>query len=521
MKALAMKALHELGVLEAAAAIRTGDITSERLCEALLSRAEALAGLNAFAALDASQVLAAARDADRARGAGQLLPPLHGVPIALKDNINTTALPTSAGTPALRHHRPAHNAPVAQALFDAGAILFGKVGMHELAFGITSNNAAFGAIRNPYDAGKIPGGSSGGSGAAVGARLVPASIGSDTGGSVRVPSAFCGAFGFRPTVHRWPQAGIVPISATRDTAGPLARSVADLVALDGAVTGQPMDVPVRLLPGVRIGIPRTHFWDDLEDETRRLCETALAMLKDAGAILIEADVPDVRALDESSGFSIALYEVARDLDRYLKGEGLSLRFADVVAATASPDVRGILGSLLDPKTAIPDQVYRFGPRPAARPVARGVSRIFCRPWCRCHCLSDHAAACARDRRGRHRAAERPEGADLPDHRAQHRPRQQCRHPRHQRAGRTDPRRPAGRACVRRAGVSRPRSAGDCHGGGGRAAAASGAADDAIGALGSRFRTCAFRRHRRSGRSAWRWSSGRRRRARGCRPRIAR
>ncbi len=353
-----MKSLHELGVLEAAAAIRTGDITSEQLCEALLSRAAALTGLNAFCAQDASQVLEAARGADRVRSSGHLMPPLHGVPIALKDNINTTALPTSAGTPALRAHRPAHNAPVAQALFDAGAILFGKVGMHELAFGITSNNTAFGAIHNPYDAGKIPGGSSGGSGAAVGARLVPASIGSDTGGSVRVPSAFCGTWGLRPTVHRWPQAGIVPISATRDTAGPLARCVADLVALDGAVTGQPLDVQVRLLPGVRIGVPRAHFWDDVEDETRQLCEAALARLKDAGATLVEADVPDVQALDESCGFSIALYEVARDLDRYLRGEGLSLRFADVVAETASPDVKGILGSLLESKTEIPEQVYR-------------------------------------------------------------------------------------------------------------------------------------------------------------------
>ncbi|WP_315832915.1 indoleacetamide hydrolase [Bradyrhizobium prioriisuperbiae] len=353
-----MKALHELGVVEAAAAIRAGEITAEQLCAALLSRTEAHAGLNAFCALDANQVLEAAREADCARGSGKRLPPLHGVPIALKDNINTKALPTAAGTPALRRHRPAQNAPVAQALFDAGALLFGKVGMHELAFGITSNNTATGAIHNPYDPSRIPGGSSGGSGAAVGARLAPASIGSDTGGSVRVPSSFCGVWGFRPTVHRWPQAGIVPISATRDTAGPLARNVADLVALDGAVTGQPMDVPVRPLTTVRIGIPRGHFWDDIDDETGRLCDTALAMLREAGAILIEADVPDVKALDESCGFSVALYEIARDLDRYLQGEGLALRFADVVAETASPDVKGILGGVLDPATAISEQVYR-------------------------------------------------------------------------------------------------------------------------------------------------------------------
>ena len=163
---------------------------------------------------------------------------LHGVPIALKDNINTAAFPTTAGTPALRRHRPKANAPVAQALIDAGAIVFGKTGLHELAFGITSNNPGFGAIHNPFDPKHVPGGSSGGSGAVVGARVVPASIGTDTGGSVRVPAAFCGVQGFRPTVRRWPQAGIVPISSTRDTAGPLARNAADLAAIDAAVTSE-------------------------------------------------------------------------------------------------------------------------------------------------------------------------------------------------------------------------------------------------------------------------------------------
>ena len=232
-----MTELCDLGVVAATEAIRRGDISAEALAAALLKRAESLAALNAFTALEPARALEAARAADRARSAGAPLGPLHGVPIALKDNIDTADLPTSAGTPLLRDHRPRRNAAVAQALFGAGAILFGKAGMHELAFGITSNNAAFGAIRNPYDHSRIPGGSSGGSGAAVGARILPASIGSDTGGSVRIPAAFCGVFGFRPTLQRWSQAGIVPIAATRDTAGPLARCVADLALLDAVVTG--------------------------------------------------------------------------------------------------------------------------------------------------------------------------------------------------------------------------------------------------------------------------------------------
>jgi Asp-tRNA(Asn)/Glu-tRNA(Gln) amidotransferase A subunit family amidase len=353
-----MKDLHELGVVEAATAIRSGEVTAEALAVALLKRAKSMNALNAFINLDEATVLEAARAADLHRGSGKALAPLHGVPIALKDNINTAAFPTTAGTPGLRKHRPKANAPVAQALVDAGGIVFGKTGMHELAFGITSNNAGFGAVHNPFDPKHVPGGSSGGSGAAVGARIVPASIGSDTGGSVRVPAAFCGVFGFRPTVLRWPQAGIVPISATRDTAGPLARKAIDLVTIDAVVTGAAGTVAATPLKGVRIGVPRSYFWEDLEAETARICEASLDTLRHAGAVLVEADLPNIGTINEAISFTVALYETKRDLDRYLEGEGLSQRFADIVADTASPDVKGVLNSLLDPATAVPEQAYR-------------------------------------------------------------------------------------------------------------------------------------------------------------------
>jgi indoleacetamide hydrolase len=353
-----MKDLHQLGVVESAAAIRSGEITAEDLATALLQRAKALNALNAFVNLDEAVVLEAARAADLHRASGKAMGPLHGVPIALKDNINTAAFPTTAGTPGLKRHRPKANAPVAQALIDAGAIVFGKVGLHELAFGVTSNNAAFGAIHNPFDPRHVPGGSSGGSGAAVGARMVPASIGTDTGGSVRVPASFCGVLGFRPTVRRWPQAGIVPISATRDTAGPLARQAADLAVIDAVVTGADGALAATPLRGMRIGVPRSYFWEDLEPETARICEAALDTLKHAGAVLIEADLPGIGAINEAVSFIVALYEARRDIDRYLEGEGLSQRFADLVAEAASPDVKGTLASLLDSATAIPEQAYR-------------------------------------------------------------------------------------------------------------------------------------------------------------------
>ena len=191
--------------------------------------------LNAFIHLDPEQVRAAARAADaKGSAAGG---PLHGVPLALKDNLDTADMPTTGGTPGLKGHRPKRNADVVQKLFDAGAIAFGKANLHELAYGITNNNAGFGAARNPYDPTRIPGGSSGGVGTAVGARIVPGGIGSDTGGSVRVPAALCGIVGFRPTTGRWSQAGVVPISHTRDTPGPMTRSVADCALLDSVVTG--------------------------------------------------------------------------------------------------------------------------------------------------------------------------------------------------------------------------------------------------------------------------------------------
>ncbi|HVV94921.1 MAG TPA: indoleacetamide hydrolase [Hyphomicrobiales bacterium] len=353
-----MTALHELGAGEAAAAIRQGDITAAALAEALLARSLALEGLNAFVTLDPDAVRAAAAAADRARRSDAALGPLHGVPIALKDNIGTRDLPTTAGTPALRRHRPARNAPVADALFDAGAILFGKAGMHELAFGITCNNAAFGAVRNPYDPSRVPGGSSGGSGAAVGARLVPAALGTDTGASIRLPANWCGAAGLRPSVGRWPGAGIVPISATRDTAGPIARSVADLALIDAVVTGETA-LPATPDPRrLRLGVPRHPFWDDLDPECARVANEAMARLEAAGVTLVEVELAAIAAAEPGFGFAIALHEFQRDMTAYLATHADGIAFADVIAEVASPDVKGLLAGYAGGAAAVPAARYR-------------------------------------------------------------------------------------------------------------------------------------------------------------------
>jgi mandelamide amidase len=346
-----------LTISEAARAMQNGEMSAVSYAEALLAQAAKGAKLNAFIHFDAEHVRAAARAADARRAASASLGPLHGVPLALKDNLDTAELPTTGGTPGLRGHVPTRNAAVVQKLIDAGAITFGKANLHELAYGITNNNAGFGAARNPYDPSRIPGGSSGGVGAAVGARIVPGGIGTDTGGSVRVPAALCGIVGFRPTTGRWSQAGVVPISHTRDTPGPMTRSVADCVLLDHVVTGSATATPLPDLKGLRLGVPRAHFWSPLDAETGRLMEEVLVRLKDAGAVLVEADIADVGRLDGAAGFPIALYETVTDLDAYLAGHGLAMHYAELVAQCASPDVKGLLQSLVG-EGAIAEATYR-------------------------------------------------------------------------------------------------------------------------------------------------------------------
>lgn len=340
----------------ALAAMGEGKLSSAELTATLVERCQRHAQLNAFIHFAPEAAKAAAEASDKRRKVGKA-GALEGVPLVLKDNIDTASMPTTGGTPALKNHRPKKDSPVAARLIAAGAVIIGKTNLHELAYGITNNNAAFGPARNPYDPTRIPGASSGGTGVAVAARMAPAGLGSDTGGSVRIPAALCGIFGLRPTLLRWPQEGIVPISHTRDTPGPLARSMNDLVLLDGVITGGALTEAPADLKGLRLGVPRGHFWESLHADTARIAEETLALLKKAGVVLVEADIPDVAALDNAAGFPIALYETVVDLDKYLAGHETGLDFRKVVAEVASPDVKGILSSLLG-EMAVPEPAYR-------------------------------------------------------------------------------------------------------------------------------------------------------------------
>ena len=351
-----MPKLHDLGVAEAANAIRAGEIKAEALADALLARTAGHANLNPYITFDADRVRAAAREADRQRASGASVGKLHGVPLALKDNLDTAEYPTTGGTPGLAGHRPKRNAVIVEALFGAGAIALGKCNLHELAYGITNNNAAFGPARNPYAPDRIPGASSGGTGVAVAARLAPGGIGTDTGGSVRIPAALCGIVGLRPTTGRWSQAGVVPISHTRDTPGPMTRSVADCVLMDGVVTGGPTEVAPAQLKRLRIGVPRKYFWENLDPELAQICEQTLRRMADAGIALIDVDMSEEASIDGEAGFPIALYETVTDLNHYLAEHKTGMDYAALVAKVASPDVKGILQSLTG-AGAVPEEAY--------------------------------------------------------------------------------------------------------------------------------------------------------------------
>lgn len=347
--------LTELGVAELRRKLRERSITSADLADALIARTEAHAALNGYVTFDPEGLRAQARAADRRIAAGQDLP-LLGVPIALKDNIDAAGWPTSVGTPALLAHKPAHDAAVTGILRQAGALISGKASLHELAFGITNHNRVTGIARNPWAPDRIPGGSSGGCGVVVAAGMVPAAIGTDTGGSIRVPSALCGIAGLRPTVGRVPGGGIAPISCTRDTAGPMARSVEDLALLDTILTGDAGALAPVPLAGLRLGIPAGRFWQNLDSGVGVVMEAALERLRHAGVALVSVDLPGLDAYNEAAGFPIALHEFIPEMTRYLEASANGVGLADLVARIGNQDVASLLQPLLA-GSAIAPQAY--------------------------------------------------------------------------------------------------------------------------------------------------------------------
>jgi indoleacetamide hydrolase len=347
--------LTNLSASAAVKAMREGDLMSEDYVAACLARSERWKKLNAFRTLHPASVLEAARTADKERASGGSLGALHGLPLAVKDSINTRDLPTSNGTRALRDFRPRQNADVLKPLLDAGAIVFGKTNLHELSCGWSSNNQAFGPVLNPYDLRRTPGGSSGGSAAAVAAHVVPLALGEDTYGSIRVPAGFCGLAGLRCTFGRYPNGGVMPLAKNKfDQVGPLARSVEDLILFDSVVTGANGPVGAAPLTGVRIGLSPEYLAKDIDPEVGRMMEAALQRVSAAGATLVHAELPQQMRNASDVERSILGYELLPSLQAFLEQyqTGVSL---EQLIAQASPNLAPLLSASRNPG---PPERYR-------------------------------------------------------------------------------------------------------------------------------------------------------------------
>lgn len=351
--------LVELSAVEAVRMMSRGELAAEHYASALLGKCAQGRALNAFITLEPARVLEAGRAADRRRTSGLPLGPLHGLPIPVKDCVNTRDYPTTAGTPALRTFRPRDDAPIVALLVGAGATVHGKTNLHELSCGWTSNNHAFGAVHNPYDPTRIPGGSSGGTAAAVAARMAPLGLAEDTEGSIRVPAALCGLAGFRPTTGRYPTAGAAPISPLFDQVGPLARTVDDLVLFDSVGSGDQRPLRRASLSGVRLAVPRKYFYAGLDPEVERLAEAALEELRTAGAELVEAEVPDLGMLIELITTQVQCHDLNTALPKYLEAYGAPVSLDEVVAQ-ASSDIQSMFKKYVLPggEAFVPEEVYR-------------------------------------------------------------------------------------------------------------------------------------------------------------------
>jgi Asp-tRNA(Asn)/Glu-tRNA(Gln) amidotransferase A subunit family amidase len=339
----------ELTSAEAIAHIRDGSMKAEQYAGQLLKTYRDNQDLNAFTWIDEDRVLESARAVDVARSQGKVLGRLAGLPVCIKDNIATLGFPTSAGTPALRNAYPNQNAPVVERLLEQGAIVLAKANMHEMARGTTSSNPAFGAVKNPYDRSRIPGGSSGGVAAAIAARMVSAGLGSDTGGSTRIPASMCGIVGLRPSIagarRMYAAEGVVPIALSVDTVGPMGRTVADVALLHGVITGTEMPRPA-VLRGVRIGLPQPGYWEDLDPEVERLTKVALAKLRDDGVTVLELDLGDFADAVRQLFMVLVEMHALADLREYLAAHAPGVSMEELIGKVAGRDVRAMFNAEL-------------------------------------------------------------------------------------------------------------------------------------------------------------------------------
>jgi aspartyl-tRNA(Asn)/glutamyl-tRNA(Gln) amidotransferase subunit A len=320
-------------ILELGRLLRQKEISSVEVTRECLLRIEKLNPvLNAFITVTAESALAQARAADDEIAQGLWRGPLHGIPIALKDLIDTAGTRTTAGSALYKDRIPTEDAEVLRRLREAGAVIVGKNNLHEFAYGGSSLVSYFGDVHNPWDLGRIAGGSSGGSAAAVVASLCCAAIGTDTAGSIREPAALCGCVGLKPTYGRVSTRGVIPLSPSLDHVGPLAATIADAAIVLQAIAGYDsaditsMDIPVQDYlfalrensKALRVGVPRSYFYDDLNAEVATAMDEALRVIQTlvAEVVDIQLEVPTDRSLQSAESYAVHAENVGKTPELY-------------------------------------------------------------------------------------------------------------------------------------------------------------------------------------------------------------
>jgi aspartyl-tRNA(Asn)/glutamyl-tRNA(Gln) amidotransferase subunit A len=322
--------LTGLSLQAAGARLAAGAVSSRQLTQACLDRIQATDGrVGAFLAVTGERALEQADQSDRRRAAGQPLGPLDGLPLALKDIFLTRGVPTTAGSRILEGFVPPYDGTAVTRLLSAGAVLLGKLNMDEFAMGSSNEHSAFKPCRNPWDLTRTPGGSSGGSAAALAARQCFGTLGSDTGGSIRLPASFCGVVGLKPTYGRVSRYGVIAFASSLDQPGPLGRTTWDVAALLQAIAGpDPRDLTCAARPagdylsgleggarGLRVGVPREWFGEGLDPEVEARVRQALATYERLGARLVEISLPHTR-YGIAAYYLIATAEASANLARY-------------------------------------------------------------------------------------------------------------------------------------------------------------------------------------------------------------
>ena len=313
--------------------LKTGQLSIADVSKAYASRIKQYANLNAFIETDFTFP---SRD---------LKTPLGGAPLAIKDNIDVAGYPTGAGTPGLAGHTVSIDAPVIARLREYGANFLGKTNLHELSFGITNINEFTGPTRNPHEPTHITGGSSGGSACAVAAGLAPFALGSDTGGSARIPAALCGIFGYRPSHGRYSIEGVVPLSHSRDTIGLLARRLEDIVFVDQLITGDTNPVWGINPKSLRIGVPTLTSLGIVDASTQNAFSSTKTLLDKSGIQLVEFDLGKFIGLNAPLTRPLIANEIEVDMTAYLARRGLDLKPDEIFSKIVGKIEKSMLGSV--------------------------------------------------------------------------------------------------------------------------------------------------------------------------------